>query len=153
MDEPELEGPKGFRSRVHGNGPTPNQNIGAGFTQINFPGVPIYDTLGEFFVATSSFRPRRPGWYLLGAQVEYRVGGGLAPQFVMRLVVGGVTQIARAQFLGQAGVFMSAQCFTVERLAAGDAVTVEAAFPLAPPNGDVVDATGRASFFVAHRLS
>jgi hypothetical protein len=71
-DELELEGPKGFRSRLHVDRGGANQNvILAGAWPIEFNNV-NYDTLGEWLQGAGNwfFRPRRSGYYLIHASLH-----------------------------------------------------------------------------------
>jgi hypothetical protein len=73
MDEPELEGPKGFRSRIHVDRNNIGQAIASGAWRIVEFTTERYDTLGEFDNTPGNyyFRPRRPGFYLCTAQLRY----------------------------------------------------------------------------------
>lgn len=153
-DEPELEGPKGFRSRlyVHRNGV--NQNFGGlGIAPIEFT-TPIYDTLGEWFTGAGNwhFRPRRAGWYLLIAQarrlsppvfaatdqLEIRVIG--TPWFLVDYPLSDLTSFAYTRTSG------------ILHLLPTDIVQVWWVTNVAWPN-DTVDGNQYATYFCAHRLS
>jgi hypothetical protein len=149
MDEPELEGPKGFRSRFFAYRAAAF-NLAAGDTDLSFD-TEFFDGLGEYDgVGTFRFRPRRPGYYLLIASVGW-VGGGVGNLlFGLRFRFFGGADIAHTNYSEDPNASdQSFQVSTIRHLDPTDQVYVTASAPGARVG---VPAASR-TFFCAHRLS
>lgn len=70
-DEPELEGPKGFRSRFRAYQTAVAQVIPNNANTVVRLDAEDFDTLGELNLALSSFYPRRAGFYALYLGVAF----------------------------------------------------------------------------------
>jgi hypothetical protein len=82
-DEPELEGPKGFRSRfkMHYVG-LPILVLAGATIQVPFNTV-VFDSLGECDVTVNNeFKPRRPGYYQFVGSANFIQGAAAAEDYV-----------------------------------------------------------------------
>jgi hypothetical protein len=152
-DEPELEGPKGFRSRFsvwrNGNqGPYPQGAV----NPIQWTDVE-YDSLGEMQVGPPwCFIPRRSGYYLLHAAVQWILLANDSTQIYFRLN-GGLFR-KEAWTSSPTTVNSTAQVTAILHLEAGDRIDVMTAWTNTIPVGNKsIWGNQVATYFMGHRLS
>jgi len=154
MDEPELEGPKGFRSRVHVHRGAVNQDFGGlGFAPIQFT-VARFDTLGEWFTGAGNwhFRPRRPGWYLIHASAAplNAIPVGQWCRLIVRYT--GPPWIAEESRMGDGTTWCFTRVTTIVHLLPTDLVQAWWWTSIAAPN-DWLSGDPNRTYLVIHRLS
>jgi hypothetical protein len=152
-DEPELEGPKGFRSRfnVWRNGNQGPYAQGAVNT-IEWTDAE-FDSLGEVrLVNPWDFRPRRAGYYLLHAAVQWILLANDSTQIFFR--INGAILRTEAWTSSPTTVNSTAQATAILHLEAGDAVDVRTSWTNPLPVGNKnIWGNQVATYFMGHRLS
>lgn len=154
VDEPELDGPKGFRSRLHVHRNGVNQNFGGlGIAPIEFT-TARYDTLGEWFTGAGNwhFRPRRAGWYLLIAQALRLEPPIIAATERLEIRVLGTPWLLVDTSRYVLNSFTYTRTTGILHLLPTDRVQVWWQTTVANPN-DTVSGNRYETYFCAHRLS
>jgi hypothetical protein len=152
-DEPELEGPKGFRSRflVYRNAAQGPYADGV-WNVIQF-NAEIIDTLGEVDIAAPwRFHPRRAGYYLIGARTRWALIAGEMSRIWIRCTNPLYDTYGYSSSAGLAGDNQSIS--NVMHLDVGDTVWVETMFDVPiPPVNRSIQANPEQTAFFGHRLS
>jgi hypothetical protein len=150
-DEPELEGPKGFRSRVDAYLPPAGWVAPIGWQTVPLS-VARFDTLGEFDLATFRFTPRRAGFYLIQGQT-YFTNPGAAFMQDMRLNFNGVRDIGAANRYPSVAVWDYLNCMGIAHMTPAEWVSMDIRGSVPPFNPTTFGAAAGETRMVIHRLS